>query len=278
LECASRQRWCGCRGRRLNAERCGHPGGLLFLGRSETANHPAGCFEQLDKQSKLYARVRSATGLQPPQMRIRREAQREAAWASRDREESQGADAFHAMIDAVAPNSVLVDDESRIRQVFGSAGDYLRLPPGEAPTATAKLVPAGTSTELNTLLHRARKHRRALRGQRHELTLARKGRVLLQLQVIPINVGGRRDFLIGFEQFEVSERQPAAPELAAASKASSAEERIKQLEMELKATRESLQLTVEEHETANEELTTLNQELHVKSGELQLVNQRLSAI
>lgn len=286
-----------------------HAYGMLFLGRSETAHHPTGCFEPIDKHIKLFTKVRSATGLQPPQMRFRREAQREAELASRDREEGQGPDLFQAMIRAIAPHAVLVDEALQVRQVFGNGGDYLRLPPGEATTAVTKLVPAAMAAELTTLLHRAARSGRAIRGQRHELATQAEAR-FLQLQVIPIDVTGRREFIVGFDE---SEGAAVQRPLEAAPATASAEERAQHLETELKSARESLQLAVEEHETANEELqalneelqsaneelqstneeletaneelqssneelTTLNQELNVKSSELLILNQRLAAI
>lgn len=285
--------------------------GVLFLGKSETAGAPAGCFEPVDKQAKLYQRIGRARDL--PLMRSRREWQREATLTAQDRQGIAGLDSFYSLIAAVAPDAVLVDEDGQVRQVFGNAGEYLRLPAGEATTDLSKLLPPNSALGLGTLLHRAGRSGRAVRGPRHEIELPGRGVIDLQLQVIPITHSGQDDYLVGFEQFPVDSRLRVATELDESEPEGPRKDKLARLEAEVVALREHLQRTIEEHETANEELqalneemqstneelqsaneelettneelqssneelTTVNQELNVKSAELQTLNQRLAAI
>lgn len=287
------------------------PRGILFLGKSETAGQPPGLFEPVDKQSKIYLRTGQAREL--PRLPNRREQQREAHLVSEDREASRGDEFLYSLIRSMAPDSVLIDETRQIQQLFGNAGDYLRLPMGAATMVLNKLLDPELGTELHSLLHRAEKLGRAVHGRRRVLDSLEGS--LVRLMVAPIHHGGRREYLIGFEARASEPEEPPVPrpDLSLASGEQSPEERITRLEMELRASREQLQNTLEEHDTAteelqalneelqstneelqssneelettneelqssNEELTTLNQELNVKSAELQTLNQRLHAV
>jgi two-component system, chemotaxis family, CheB/CheR fusion protein len=274
--------------------------GIAFLGRSEAAPLNDGCFELVDKQAKIYRRLHRKGEV--PRPISRQDATREAALISNDRR-NEATELFHSVIAGVVPDSVLVDDEFRIKHVYGNAASYLSYPAGAATQHVHKLVPHEMGLELVGLLYCAQKTHRTAWGRKRELRAANQLRVVQQM-VIPINTSARTQYLVCF--------QTTITDLVKGKRSRRknahlpAQERIKKLEQELASAREHLQTVIEEQETSNEELqalneelqsaneelettieelqstneelTTLNQELNVRSSELQALNLRLQAI
>ena len=280
-------------------------GGLLFLGKSEAVPHDSRAFRILDKRFKLYERL-SLKGEIPHH--VKKDMPQEAALVTRAKEVGQALDLFNAVITGLAPDSIIVDHELFIKHVFGNAGELLVHPPGQATQNISKLLPGDLGIEVISLVHRTEKTGHATTGRRHETRQKKRIRAL-QITVVPLEDGARKDFLVCFDQSVTAASdkagKPIDPESAAG--------RISRLERELHEAREHLQTVLEEQETAseelqslneelqssneelqssneelettneelqsaNEELTTVNEELNVKSAELQSINQRLQAI
>ncbi|WP_437671124.1 chemotaxis protein CheB [Sorangium sp. So ce131] len=245
--------------------------GMLFLGKSESATTLSDLFELTDKNAKLF--VRSAKKGDLPRSYSRQEYNRESALITKDRQSTTTLDLFTSMVNGFAPDSVLVDDDHRVRHVYGNANRFLNFPKGEPTVSIQRLLPSEVAIELSALLHRAERSQHAARGdQRHEFLIDREPRKI-QLTVVPLTSDGRTEFLICF-----SPAPPAAPRPVKASKGTSRlppNEQIRRLEQELAVAREHLQTIVEEHDTASEELQALNEELQSSNEELQSTNEEL---
>ncbi|WP_437478940.1 chemotaxis protein CheB [Sorangium sp. So ce1014] len=245
--------------------------GALFLGKSEAATTVGDLFELADKNAKIF--VRSARKGDLPRSYSRQEFNRESALITKDRQSTTAIDLFNAMVNGFAPDSVLVDDDHRVRHVFGNANRYLNFPKGEPTVSIQKLLPPDVAIELTALLHRAGRSGHAAKGdQRHAFVVDRE-ETRLQLTVVPLPSDGRTEFIIRFSH---APHAPPRPVKAPASASRLAPgEQIRRLEQELAATREHLQTLVEEHDTASEELQALNEELQSSNEELQSTNEEL---
>jgi two-component system, chemotaxis family, CheB/CheR fusion protein len=286
-------------------------GGLLFLGKSEAVPQEGRGFRVLAAKHKIFERLGTRVGnrgeLPHP---TRREASRESAFVSRAREVGQALDLFNAVVNGLAPDSIVIDNEVYIKHVFGNAGEFLVHPAGQATQNLSKLLPGDMGIELMALLHRAERTGHAAAGLRHELKM-KQGLRLVQLTVAPLATGGSKDYLVCFhaspvehkaarrrgkdaDGLPVSERaerlQKELDELrehlqtvreeqeTTSEELQSLNEELQSSNEELQSSNEELETTNEELQSSNEELTTVNEELNVKSAELQSMNQRLNAI
>ncbi|KYF52960.1 hypothetical protein BE04_48185 [Sorangium cellulosum] len=244
--------------------------GVLFLGKSESATTVSDVFELTDKNAKIFARSGKKGDL--PRSYSRQEFNRESALITKDRQSTTAMDLFTAMVNGFAPDSVLVDDDHRVRHVFGNANRYLNFPKGEPSVSIQKLLPSDVAIELAALLHRAERSGHAAKGDhRHTFVVDREERKL-QLTVVPLPSDGGTEFIVCFSHAHDPPRPARAP---ASGSRLAPDEQIRRLEQELAAAREHLQTIIEEHDTASEELQALNEELQSSNEELQSTNEEL---
>ncbi|WP_437303750.1 chemotaxis protein CheB [Sorangium sp. So ce388] len=244
---------------------------VLFLGKSESATTVSDLFELTDKNAKIF--VRSAKKGDLPRSYSRQEFNRESALITKDRQSTTALDLFTSMVNGFAPDSVLVDQDHRVRHVFGGANRYLHFPKGEPSVTIQKLLPSDVAVEVSALLHRAERSGHAAKGdQRHRFVIDRDER-RIQLTVAPLPSDGRVEFIVCFSQALHDALRPVKS--TAGSSRLPPEEQIRRLEQELAAAREHLQTVIEEHDTASEELQALNEELQSSNEELQSTNEEL---
>jgi two-component system, chemotaxis family, CheB/CheR fusion protein len=244
-------------------------GGLLFLGKSEAVPQDGAGFRQVGGRQKIFERLSAKSEL--PQ-RARRDTGRESAFISRAREVGQVMDLFNSVISGLAPDSIIIDSEMYIKHVFGTAGELLVHPPGQATQNLSKLLPGDMGIELTTLIHRSDRVGKAATGTRHELRLKQRPQ-LVQLTVAPLSSSGAKDYLVCFQSSAV-EARPGRRQKHSMD-GLPAGERAERLQKELEETREHLQTLREEQETTNEELQSLNEELQSSNEELQSSNEEL---
>ncbi|MGK3960168.1 chemotaxis protein CheB [Sorangium sp. So ce118] len=244
---------------------------VLFLGKSESATTVSDLFELTDKNAKIS--VRSAKKGDLPRSYSRQEFNRESALITKDRQSTTAMDLFTSMVNGFAPDSVLVDQDHRVRHVFGGANRYLHFPKGQPTVTIQKLLPPDVAVEVGALLHRAERSGHAAKGeQRHAFVIDREER-RIQLIVVALPSDGRVEFIVCFSQTPHDPFRPVKG--TAGSPRLAPEEQIWRLEQELAAAREHLQTVIEEHDTASEELQALNEELQSSNEELQSTNEEL---
>jgi len=259
------------------------PGGILFLGNSETVGEQTDRFHTLSSRHKVYQA--RATGLMPSyDLRSVNPASPRLAESLRPTRYQPAADlrlleaVYQEVIADFAPACIVVDENNDVLHLLGKAGDYLHPPTGAFTRNVLKLTNRHISVTLATMLHRASRD-----GREHAFDNVkfRHGRKLLivRLRVRPLRLhdgattGPRLIFIEPKQAVRVTRKEVA--EFQADQTAS---QRIADLEQELVYSKETLQATIEELETSNEELQATNEELLAANEELQSTNEELQSL
>ncbi|QKT03834.1 PAS domain-containing protein [Ectothiorhodospiraceae bacterium 2226] len=242
------------------------PNGLLFLGKAESLGSTKAYFRPVD--NKLYQR--SDRPVDPEisfsSLPLERSARRAA---ERFHQARATQEQLLALIRAFAPDSLVLDEDLMVREIYGNARQYLRFPEGTVTHSVERLLADDIKNKIVTLLHRAKRSRRMALGTHLEMACA-DGRRIVQPRVYPVQIQDAGRLVLSFDAL------PSTPQHAPTSAGEPAGTgEIEELERELAATREHLQTVIQEQETANEELQALNEELHSANEELQSTNEEL---
>jgi two-component system CheB/CheR fusion protein len=273
-----------------------NPGGVLFLGTSETVGDAVDLFAPLDRPAKLYQRkeglhgaARLAVARYLPPLAEAGAAPRAPGKAGGDARASVRDITERALLQHHAPVGALVDEHGDILYVHGRTGEYLEPAPGDPGVNLLKMAREGLRRELATALHRAAARQETVR--RAGLRVKTNGDfAAVDLTVGPVAAGpaGPALFLVTFAPGAAG--APAAPTPAAARGRAPAasgagrprrapgpdgDARLEALRRELRAKEDYLQSTNEELETSNEELKSANEELQSVNEELQSTNEEL---
>lgn len=250
-------------------------GGILFLGRSEAVSGAAtNLFQVQDKESRVYYSTKERSRATLPSGKVSGfDAAGYMAKTREERSEEAGLELFHAMIASFAPDSLVVDEDHKVKHIFGRANQYLCFPSGEATFTITKLLVSDLGLELSSLLYRVVKNQALVQGKKHELR--RDGEIqMVQMSVAPLTVNDEaKQYLISFHSS--SARAVANEDRDVFTKGLTPQEQVKELEKELYSVKEQLQSVLEEHQASNEELQSLNEELQSANEELQSSNEEL---
>jgi two-component system CheB/CheR fusion protein len=265
-----------------------NPGGLLFLGSSESVGEFVQLFATLDRKWKLYQRQEESPGaVYPglsqliPSSTIVRTAQRPLTTAASEGQPPLRKLTEQTLLDEHTPAAVLVNAQGNIFYIHGRTGRYLEPVPGEAGTNNIlTMAREGLRRPLTSALHQAvADHVPVYRPGLRVKTNGHLTTVDLTLRPLPIPAGdGPALYLVILD--EVGKQggvTAAAPPLSPDETHfnSDSDARIAALEQELQAKEEYLQTAIEEMETANEELKSTNEELQSVNEELQSTNEEL---
>jgi two-component system CheB/CheR fusion protein len=271
-------------------------GGYLFLGASESADHPAGLFKPVDRDARLYrstATSREGRPAPPILLGSRHPVAPGAAVIGRPAASvAVGEAALHRqMLERIAPPSMLVDDNLHAVHLSENAGRFLQLSGGAVSVDATEMVREELRFDLRTALHRA--------FERGETTLTMpiavkfngdRHRVFLQVKpVLQDNDPTRFALVLFIEGDGVEDGASDGPEARAGG---AAEDTVKQLRLELQLAHNRLRDTREESEAANEELRAANEELQsineeyrstaeeleTSKEELQSINEELQTV
>jgi len=270
-----------------------NPGGILFLGTSESVGDFSDLFSPLDRQSKLYQRQDApGSALRPVEggLQLPKTA---ASPAVRHPETSPGnaGPTPRELIESIliqkySPFCALVNKRGDIMYLHGRSGRYLEMAPGDAGVNNIlKTAREGLRQDLTTDLHKSAKTKKTI--IRPELRVKTNGDfTAVKLTVEPVNLSGDLNaaanlYLVVLEELPASIQNTL--NTAAGSKSSDkriesayeSEKRFAALQQELQAKEEFLQSTIEELETSNEELTSANEEMQSVNEELQSTNEEL---
>ena len=264
------------------------PGGMLFLGTSESVGDHLSLFTAVDRPSKLYQRqangqdgVRptfgsllptlTAGGVSPPPQQQK---------VSGDGMISLRSLTEQALLQQYALAGILVDARGDILYLHGRTGRYLEPTPGEASLNILKMAREGLHLPLTSDLHKAVKYERAVH---HPGLLVKTNGDFstANLSVHPVaapSATGQTLYLVTL--VEVPDANPHLVDGTSVVTGEGAgptgvDVRIVALKEELRAKDEYLQSTNEEMETANEELKSTNEEMQSVNEELQSTNEEL---
>ena len=280
-----------------------NPGGLLWLGNSESIGETSELFAVVDHTHKVYSRKtvpnqmtfdfvsseQAATMLQRPQARPQRE---NPNYLNVQRQADQ------IVINRYAPVGVVINEQFDILHFRGNTSPYLRPAPGEPSFNLFKMVQPSLLIELRGAIEQTkiqdaivRKEGLQVEGSPH----------YIQVEITPIKdpLSKARNYLVLFEEGALILAQPISSQPDeppdeptdeppdertdnAADAASPVAPELNRLQQELAATQQELldtqaylQATIEQHESTHQRLTTANEEILSSNEELQSTNEEL---
>lgn len=262
--------------------------GLLFLGRTETANSVHELFSVLRKNEKLYTRndvpVRYSHTASPksksalPMYPDNRKAEVLLNDFQRAGDE--------IMLSHYTPAGVVVNEAMEIVHFRGSTARYLEQLPGKPSHNLIKMARHGLGFELRSLLHKAKKEHTKVSKENIAFKIDGNNSAVT-IEVIPLSDTIELHYLVLFHDSQSAARMLAASDkknsgknkgkLASdnKSKIDDRDVRIKQLEQELAQTLADMRSITDDQEATNEELQSDNEELSSTSEELQSLNEEL---
>lgn len=258
-----------------------NPGGLLFLGTSETIAEFTDLFSLIDKKWRVFIRRESAAStrriVELPPMRSPQKSVPLPAPAEFKKEGiiNIAQMAERIILEQFGPPCVVVNKEGDIIYIHGRTGNYLEPASGEASLNIFKMAREG----LRGGLMRAFRQMIPKKGAviLEELEVKTNGSTqLVQVKIQPVGtqLENISDLvLVVFEDIPTKEK--TVPDKIIKSSSTESDNYIVKLEKELRYTKEYLQGTIEEIETSNEELKSANEELQSTNEELQSTNEEL---
>lgn len=242
-----------------------NPTGVLFLGKAESVGVTKSYFAQID--AKLFQRNDRPSDLSIPFSSLQLERGERHA-AERWHTARAGREQVSALVRGFAPDSLVLDDDFAVRELYGAAREVLSFPEGALTQSIEKLLAPELKSKIVTLLHRAKRSKEMAVGTPFEIDSA-AGRRSVQPRAYFVQIQGAPRIVLSFEAISAQEGQ------AQPAQAVQPGHELAEVERELAATREHLQNVVEAQETANEELQALNEELQSANEELQSTNEEL---
>ena len=252
-----------------------NPGGILFLGPSESVGGFETLFKAFDHKWRIYARSGNAhppPGIEFPYVvpTIHGEGlqgtTKEMEVTLKDRTQ-------HILLEEYAPPAVIVNKEGDIVYFYGRTGKYLEPTSGKARFNIHSMAREGLRAELGNTVYKALRD-----GSRLVVNgipvKTNSDTQIINLTVRPLHemkdVGNM--LLITFEDVLPPEvlKQPQPQKVGHMKN-----EKELQLEQELRFYKERLQTTIEEMETAQEEFKSTMEELQSTNEELQSTNEEL---
>jgi two-component system, chemotaxis family, CheB/CheR fusion protein len=272
------------------------PGGMLFLGTSETVGELGDLFAVLDRKSKAYQRKEDFQGAKraalgrflshlPPVTARDAALPLVAGKVASALKLSLRELTEQALLQQVSPTGALVNGHGDILYLHGRTGMFLEPAPGDAGINNIlKMAREGLRRDLTTALHKAAATKERVRAT--GLRVKTNGHfTLVNLTVCPVAHGpvaalASPLFLVILEETPALDT-PTGPQAALPSIASAngrnmdASAQIAELNEELQAKEEYLHAANEELETSNEELKSSNEEMQSVNEELQSTNEEL---
>jgi len=256
------------------------PGGLLFLGNSESVGKCTDLFEAADKKWKIFRAktVFPAIEEEPwavlPWVRPNSPAGHDDA-AAKPRETDISMMAQRILLESFAPPSVIVNEKGEIFYIHGQTGQYLEPVQGRPNWNVFEMAREGIRPELRSGIHYTMSKGKP---RRYEGLVIRADHQVhrVNVDIRPFGTERQAPGLAIVTFSEPAAEQRAKTESRGRSKSVRAKDvRLLETERELAYTRESLQATVEELQAANEELKSANEEMQSTNEEMQSTNEEL---
>ncbi len=271
-----------------------NPGGILFLGTSESASNFGNLFSVLDSKAKLYQRKefnhvsrRTATARFTPPMSAVDATLRQGAVKTefpvklplRDLTEQ-------ALLQQIAPAGALIDSRGDILYLHGRTGMYLEPASGESGVNNIlKMAREGLRRKLSVALQKCAAGKEVVRCP--NLRVKTNGHyTMVNLSIRPVAAPAIRQdvplYIVVLEEAPPSEHVSSdsildtdARILALEQELQSNEDYIRDSSLAMENYSEELKSANEELMSVNEELQSANEELETSQEELQSANEEL---
>lgn len=250
-----------------------NPGGLLFLGSSESVMGLEELFSAVDRESKVFRRVETSRIMYAPSdfssERARNLPLPPATRSTANTPALDLGDVLRRQLAArYAPPGVIVDQEGNVEQIHGRTGEYLEPAPGQPNMNVLDMARNGLRAPLASALREVVRSGQA-NAERDARVKTNGHDLRVRLHIAQISEARLLEplYLILFEPLE---EQPSAVASISEQGASDVPPaRAQQIEEELRLAREDHQTTVEELQATNEELASANEEVQSVNEELQ---------
>ena len=285
------------------------PGGLLFLGNSETVDENAP-YETIDAAHRIY-RQRPARGAILPDLRgigatATRRAQLHAGrrqgdvvglpsgdffptFEARSLPAAPGiapaaGDALHLrLLGRFGPASLVVDAAQDVVHLSENASRFLQVPSGEPTRNLLQLVHPALRVDLRAALLRVEETKQAVEATARGVVWGGEVRDVA-LRVVPAGELAPGSLLVFFEPLAGDAELPEGPPsghgalTGADDVVGHLERALSGAQAELRATVERYELTTEELRAGNEELQAMNEELRSAGEELETSREELQSV
>ena len=262
-----------------------NPGGVLFLGPSETIGEATAHFKALSSRWKIFRKHTDVGRKLSPDV-LRRGMTASAAPSSPlgvrrptllpATERLDYAAVANAIAQEYLLLCVVLDASFHVRYVLGDPSGILRIPMGMTSYDVFRMLEGDLRLAVGTALHRTEKTREDSVCRRVSVP-ALEGSVDVKVKSLESSGAGPGAYVVLVQHSSMTGSVVTEREVDFHVE-DRARERIDQLEQELGSTKEHLQATVEELETANEELQAANEELLASNEELQSTNEELHSV
>jgi len=270
-----------------------NPGGILFLGTSETIGNMTDCFETVHQKYKIY---RSRGKLSPDvpmtdtvathekKDEKKDKAPQPFSFPYRERRRQHPADATNlmdryvrALEDEYLPLSAVVNQQMEVLHIFGETRDYFQVPSGRVVYDITKMAVKELAIPLATGIQKVFRTKEQLVYSNVKIKQKNNTRTV-RLRILPLPDQKTTDPLVAvfFEETKKQENTDVNT-IETYDLEADVQQRIADLEQELQFSNENLQATIEELETSNEELQATNEELLASNEELQSTNEELQS-
>ncbi|MBP1853548.1 chemotaxis protein CheB [Rhizobium halophytocola] len=249
-----------------------NPNGILYLGKSEALGNAASLFQPIDNRAKIYQRklVSSYEAIRSAKASYST-VSKNVTPATPAAQTKSNHDFPDAVIAALSPDSLLIDENMNLLRVYGDVQPYTQLSPGEASTNLVSIARKEFRQELRALVYKVVRERDQQAVLPKKLVIDGKTcRINIHIRPLPLKNSGERLLLVSFEQ-----TKEIVSEVEDQDGRTRTDPMLAELEQELAATKEHLQTVVEELETSNEELQSTNEEMQSTNEELQSSNEEL---
>ncbi len=268
-----------------------NPGGMLFLGSSESVGEFANLFATLDRKAKIYqrkagdyAQLRAGFSRMFPRLPETQLGLHQKGGALSETKLPLREIAMRTLLAHYSPVGALVNEHGDILYLLGRTGRYLEPAPGEASMNIFRMAREGLRGDLTIALHRAVstgvKTRHAGLRVKSDSNSTTVNLVVIPVSEDPDGVMPRGLFLVILEEVtaevhKVSTEAAVDVVDAALALVPDLDGYIIRLKQELRAKDEYLQAAVEELETTNEELRSAHEEMQSVNEEMQSTNEEL---
>ncbi len=256
------------------------PGGVLFLGASETVGDASDMYSVVDKKWKISRGRRVETlpmttiDMRQPLMLPGKEKVEAGHEAKRLAVPNVGDFTERLLLERYSPPCAVVNEKGDILYFHGKTGKYLEPASGKAALNIIEMAREGIRLEVRTGIRKATTQKKDVHYEGLQVK-TNGGYASINLEVKYIT---KPEHLEGLLMIVFNPVAAGGEEKATKAKLRSREkssERLSAMEYELKSTKEHLQTTIEELETSNEELKSTNEELQSSNEELQSTNEEL---
>jgi two-component system CheB/CheR fusion protein len=263
------------------------PGGILFLGTSESTDAVGTLFAPIDKKHRVY-RVnpelpasRHVPLISDLPLEHGSSVAAPANKAVKNGQPPGLAELHQRALEQFSPPSVLIDSEHNVLHLSNGVGRFLERGSGEPSNNLLNNVRPDLRLELRTALFKAAHSGRSVETR---ITQQRQdGRqVFLNITVRPVqqDEAGPNLTLVVFDEVEESIRPTdgTPPDAARSLLIDQLEEEIRQLKLHLQEVIESSETSTEELKASNEELQAINEELRSATEELETSKEELQSM